>query len=213
VSCRCHPERESRDLGGRGANVAPAAPPARVPRLTLGMTLAAVALLVVAGACKKKSETPVNLNAANKVSVRQVRLYFESSQMLLAAEPRNIALPESPAAAIPVVVRELLKGPAPTSKLGRLFPVDTVVRGAYLLPGGTVIVDLGGTTLTQGWGTGSHQELMSIYSLVHSLTANFADARRVRVLINGTPAETLAGHVSLAKSITPLLGVVEPASR
>ncbi|HEV7240575.1 MAG TPA: GerMN domain-containing protein [Thermoanaerobaculia bacterium] len=173
----------------------------------------ALALLVVAGACKQKSETPANLNAANKVSVRQVQLYFESPRMLLATEARNIPLPESPAAAMPMVVRELMKGPAPTSQLGRLFPEDTVVRGAYLLPGGTVIVDLGGATLTQGWGTGSHQELMSLYSLAHTLTANFADARRVRVLVNGTPAETLAGHVSLAKSLTPLPGVVEPASR
>lgn len=173
----------------------------------------AVLLVVLAGACRKNGETPANLNAANRVSVRQVRLYFESPRMLLAAEPRNIALSESPAAAIPVVARELMKGPAATSQLGRLFPADTVVRATYLLPGGTVVVDLGGATLTQGWGTGSHQELMSVYSLVHTLTANFADAHRVRVLINGTPAETLAGHVSLAKSLTPLPGVVEPASR
>jgi hypothetical protein len=173
----------------------------------------ALALLAVAGACSRKSETPANLNAANKVSMRQVRLYYESPRMLLAAEGRNIALPESPAAAVPMVVRELMKGPATGSQLGRLFPADTVVRGAYLLPGGTVIVDLGGTTLTQGWGTGSHQELLALYSLAQTLTTNFADARRVRVLINGTPAETLAGHISLAKSLAPPAGVVEPASR
>ncbi len=155
----------------------------------------------------------MNLNAANRVSVRQVRLYFESPRMLLAAEARNIALPESPAAAIPVVVRELMKGPAANSQLGRLFPADTVVRATYLLPGGTVIVDLGGNTLTQGWGTGSHQELMSVYSLAETLTANFADARRVRVLVNGTPAETLAGHISLAKSLPPRPELVEPTSR
>ncbi len=174
----------------------------------------ALALLVVTAACQqKKKETPVNLNAANRVSVRPVRLYFESPRMLLAAEPRNLPLPESPAAAMPVVVRELMKGPAANSQLGRLFPADTVVRATYLLPGGTVIVDLGGNTLTAGWGTGSHQELMSVYSLVQTLTANFIDAKRVRVLINGTPAETLAGHISLAKSLAPVPGMVEPASR
>jgi hypothetical protein len=173
----------------------------------------ALALLVVAGACRKKSETPANLNAANRVSMRQVRLYYESPRMLLGAEGRSIALPESPAAAMPVVVRELMKGPAANSTLGRLFPADTVVRATYLLPGGTVIVDLGGATLTAGWGTGSHQELMSLYSLVHTLTANFADARRVRVLINGTPAETLAGHISLTKSLEPFPGLVEPSAR
>ena len=179
------------------------------------LAVGALAVLVMSGACRQKPDTATsaNLNAANKVSMRQVRLYYESPNMLLAAEGRNIALPQSPAAAIPVVVRELMKGPAAPSTLGRLFPADTVVRATYLLPGGTVIVDLGGSTLTQGWGTGSHQELLALYSLVQTLTANFGEARRVRVLINGTPAETLAGHISLAKSLAPLAGVVEPASR
>lgn len=159
-----------------------------------------VALAVAAGCRKKPPQT--NLNAANRVAVRQVRLFFESPQMQLAPEVRNVALPESAAAAIPLVLRELMKGPA-TPAVARLFPADTVVRGTYLLPGGTVVVDLGGTTLTAGWGTGSHQELLAVQSVVQTLSANFADARRVRFVVNGTPAETLAGHVSLARSIGP----------
>jgi hypothetical protein len=175
--------------------------------------VALAALVLLAGACKPKRETAANLNAANKVAVRMVRLYYESSQMLLAAETRNVALPESVAAAVPVVARELLKGPVMPSSL-RLFPADTVVRGAYVLPGGTVIVDLGGTTLTQGWGTGSHQELMAVYSLVQTVAANFpAEAKHVRVLVNGSPAETLAGHISVARSLAPMPGLVEPRSR
>jgi hypothetical protein len=176
------------------------------------VVVALAALLLIAGGCKKKSETPANLNAANKVAVRMVRLYYESAQMQLTAETRNVAMPESSAGAVPVVVRELLKGPAmPASQ--RNFPADTVVRATYLLPGGTVIVDLGGPTLTQGWGTGTHQELMAVYSLVQTVTANFAEARTVRVMVNGTPAETLGGHVSLAKSLLPMPSLVEPRSR
>jgi spore germination protein GerM len=172
----------------------------------------ALAGLALFSGCKPKKETPANLNAANKVAVRMVRLYYESPQLLLAAESRNVPLPENSAAALPGVVRELLKGPVMATSL-RLFPADTVVRGAYLLPGGTAVVDLGGATLVQGWGTGSHQELMAVYSLVQSVTANFAEARRVRVLINGSPAETLAGHVSLAKSLAPMPGLVDARSR
>ena len=174
---------------------------------------AVIALVVIAAsACKKPSNIAANINAANRVAVRPVQLYYESPQMTLVSETRNIALPESPSSAIPVVVRELMKGPATPAAL-RLFPADTVVRGAYLLPGGTVIVDLGGSTLTQGWGTGSHHELMAAYSLVQTVTANFADARRVRFVINGAPAETLAGHVSLAKSLTPMPQLVDPRFR
>ena len=172
----------------------------------------ALAVIIAAGACKKKDTTTANINAANRVAVRAVKLYYESPEMTLVSETRNIALPESPAAAIPMVARELMKGPATPVAL-RLFPADTVVRGAYLLPGGTVIVDLGGPTLTQGWGTGSHHELMAAYSLVQTMTANFADARRVRFVINGTPAETLAGHVSLAKSLAPMPQLVDPRFR
>lgn len=170
------------------------------------------ALLLLAGACKPKPETPANLNAANKVAVRMVRLYYESAQMLLAAETRNVALPESTVAAVPVVVRELVKGPVMPTSL-RLFPADTVVRGAYLLPGGTAIVDLGGATLTQGWGAGSHQELMAVYSLVQTVTANFPEAKSVRVLVNGAPAETLGGHIWVARSLVPQPKLVDPRSR
>jgi len=170
-----------------------------------------VAILAIV-ACKKQSTATANVNAANKVAVRPVRLFYESPQMVLVSETRNIALPESPAAAIPVVIRELMKGPASAGAM-RLFPADTVVRSAYLLPGGTVIVDLGGSTLTQGWGTGSHHELMAAYSLVETVTANFADARRVRFVVNGAPAETLAGHVSLAKSLSPIPQLVDPRFR
>ncbi len=172
----------------------------------------ALAGLILAGACKKKNPVAANINAANKVAVRSVRLFYESPQLMLASETRNIALAESPAAAIPVVVRELMKGPATPAVL-RLFPADTVVRGAYLLPGGTVIVDLGGPTLEQGWGTGSHHELMAAQSVVETVTANFADARRVRFVINGAPAETLAGHLSLARSHAPMPGIVDPRFR
>lgn len=168
----------------------------------------AMALLAIA-ACTKKEDAAATANAQNRVTMRAVRFYFESPQMLLAAETRNIPLPENPAASVSVVVRELMKGPTTPNGL-RLFPADTVVRGTYLLPEGTVVVDLGGTTLSQGWGTGSHQELMSIYSLVWTVTANFGEAKRVRLLIDGSPAETLAGHVSLSRSLTPKPDLLDP---
>lgn len=176
------------------------------------VVVALAALLLIAGACKPKRETPANLNAANKVAVRMIRLYYESGEMLLTAETRNVPLPESAAAAVPMVVRELLKGPVLPASL-RLYPADTFLRGAYLLPGGTVIVDLGGATLTQGWGTGSHQELMAVYSLVQTVTANFPEAKSVRVLVNGSPAETLAGHISVTKSLAPMPALVDARSR
>lgn len=177
------------------------------------VAVVALALLVLVGACRRKNETAANLNEANKVTNRVARFYYESPEMMLTAESRNIPLPENPAVAMPVVVRELMKGPSSPAAGSRLFPADTVVRGAYLLPGNLAIVDLGGPTLQNGWATGSHHELMAIQSLVQTVTANFADARRVRILVNGTPAETLAGHISLARPFVPRNEMVDARSR
>lgn len=168
-------------------------------------------LLILSAACRRKpAPLSQNLNVENKVAMRTVSLYYESPDMLLAAEKRDLPLPENPAGALDVVIRELLKGSV-NAAVPRLLPADAEVRGAYLLPDGTAFVDLGGPTLTGGWTTGSHQELMAIYSVVQTVTANFPEAKRVRVLVNGQPAETLAGHVSLSRALSPVPSIVSRA--
>lgn len=166
----------------------------------------AIALVSVV-ACRKPQPLSQNLNLANKVAPRIVLLYYESPDLLLVPERRNLQLPQSPAGALSEVLRELLKGSA-NAAVQRSFPADTVLRGAYLLADGTAFVDLGGPTLTQGWGTGSHEELMAVYSVVQTVMTNFPEAKRVRLLVNGEPAETLAGHISLARPLTPLKDIV-----
>jgi hypothetical protein len=160
-----------------------------------------LAILAIAGGCKKKALTP-NLNVENKVEVRPVTLFFEGPEMLLVRETRNVAVPENPAGALSIVARELLKGSA-NAGVPHIFPRDTVVRSTFLLPDGTAFVNLGGPTLAQGWGTGSHEELMAVYSVVQTVTTNFPEAKRVRILVNDEPAETLAGHVNLSRALLP----------
>ena len=160
-----------------------------------------LAILTIAGGCRKKPLS-ANLNAENKVEVRPVTLFFEGPEMLLVRETRNVGLPENPAGALSLVTRELLKGSS-NARIPHIFPGDTVVRATFLLPDGTAFIDLGGNTLAQGWGTGSHEELMAVYSVVQTVTTNFPDAKRVRFLINDEPAETLAGHVNLSRALLP----------
>ena len=173
------------------------------------MRNAVVVIALAVAACRAKQQTQLssNLNAENKVAVRPVTLYYQGLDMLLGREQRGVALPENPAAAMPVVVRELFKPPASRAHAPS-FPRDTVVRAAYLLPDGTAFVDLGGATLTQGWGTGSHEELIAVYAVVETVTANFPEAKRVRILVNGELAETLAGHINIARSLAPMPSLV-----
>jgi hypothetical protein len=170
----------------------------------------AVVLITVAAlvGCRQEKPLTANLNAENKVAMRAVQLFYESPSMLLAAEQRNVELPENPAAAVPIVIRELLKGSS-NAGVPPLFPPDTMLRAAYLLPEGTVVVDLGGPTLAEGWAAGTHQELMAIQSLVQTLVSNFTEARRVRLLLDGTPKETLGGHVWLGRPFVPVPAMVQ----
>lgn len=165
----------------------------------------AAALLALAGACRKPSKAPLtpNLAVENKVAIRPVTLFLEAPNMLLGRVQRSLPLPENPAAALPVVMRELVK-------TSGVFPRDCIVRATFLLPDGTAFVDLGGPTLQGGWGTGSHEELMAVYSIVSTVTTNFPEVKRVRILVNGEPAETLAGHVSLKRSLTPMPSLLAP---
>lgn len=162
----------------------------------------AIALLALAGACRRKPALTANLEKENKVEVRPVTLFFERGDMRLGREQRNLALPENPAGAMSVVVKTLVKS-------SPVFPRDSAVRAAFLLPDGTAFVDLGGPTLTNGWGTGSHEELMAVYSIVSTVTTNFPEAKRVRILVNGEPADTLAGHVSLRQPLVPNAAFVQ----
>ena len=176
------------------------------------IAVAAIALAIFASACTKKNAPSANFNKENHVAPRVVNLYFESAALMLTPEQRSVQLPQNPAGAMPVVMRELVKG-ATNPAYARLLPEDTVIRGAYLLPDGTAFVDLGGTTLTRGWSAGSHEELMAIYSIVQTITANFPEAKKVRVLVNGAPAETLAGHIALDKPLTPMTELVVSRTR
>ena len=64
-----------------------------------------VPIVAFATDCSKKPKPlTTNLQLENKVALRTIRLYFESPQMLLAAETRDVQLPENPAAALPAVM-------------------------------------------------------------------------------------------------------------
>jgi spore germination protein GerM len=169
----------------------------------LRRTLSVVcALLLLLAACKRKATVAEDVRLANKVAARNITLFYETDRLLLGPEQRTVQLPENESAAMPAVVRELVKGSANAS-VAKPFPPDVVVRGVYRLPDGTAIVDLGGNSLATGWSTGSHAELLALYSVVTTLTTNFPTVKQVRFLVNGQVSETFAGHIDLAHALRP----------
>lgn len=150
----------------------------------------------------------VSTQAANQVSARPVILYFEGPSGRLAPERRELPLPRSDAASVRPLLDALLEGSA-NSSVPRLFPDETVIRGAFLLPEGTAVVDLGGKTIQEGWNAGSREEMLAAYAIVQTLVANFSQVRQVHILVGGEVVPTLAGHLDLTHPLRPLAYLVD----
>ena len=67
---------------------------------------------------------------------------------------------------------------------------------------GVAYVDLS-KEAAAGAAGGSEAELITVYSVVNSLTANFPAVKRVQILVEDKPAATLAGHVDLTRPLPP----------
>lgn len=80
------------------------------------------------------------------------------------------------------------------------IPNGTVLRAVFLTPRGEAYVDLSREVVTAHAG-GSVNELLTVYTLVHALTANLPAVSSVQILVEGREVETLAGHVNLQRPL------------
>src|SRR5205807_7431366 len=85
----------------------------------------------------------------------------------------------------------------PPSQTQRTLPADASLLQFYFLPGGTAIADFSETLETET-PSGILNEDMAIDSIVRTLGANLSNVYRLKILIRGQDAETLAGHLDLS---------------
>lgn len=176
--------------------------------------LAIGALIVpLLAACGRKGPVQATSSPAPPppvaMTAKPVLLFYEDDALLLAPRVEKVTLPEGDSAAMRPLLAALL-APSPQGSEPRPIPEGLEIRATYLLPDGTAIVDLGGPLLTAGWKTGSQAELMLAYSIVQTLASNLPSIRQVQLLVNGQPAETLAGHVSIERPLRPNPRFVRP---
>lgn len=83
------------------------------------------------------------------------------------------------------------------SQVQRTLPADAALLQFYLLPDGTAIADFSETLATET-PSGILNEEMAVDSIVNTLAANLSEIHRIKFLIRGQDADTLAGHMDLS---------------
>jgi spore germination protein GerM len=79
-------------------------------------------------------------------------------------------------------------------------PAGTKLRALFLTKEGEAFVDLSGE-VSASHGGGVLDELLTVYTIVHALTANMPAITAVQVLVDGKEVDTLAGHVDLRRPL------------
>jgi spore germination protein GerM len=136
-----------------------------------------------------------------------VLVYFPSAKGRgLIGEPHEIFMTTAPGDRAKQILADLISGPA-TKRALRALPPGTRLRQVYVLEQGTAYVDFS-EDLERGLGGGSTEELFTVYAVVNSVALNIPEIRRVAILINGEPVDTLNGHLDLRRPLSPDLSIV-----
>jgi spore germination protein GerM len=128
-----------------------------------------------------------------------VRLYFEAKEKDgLLAEEREVAFASDLSDQIRIVVEELVKGPA--GDLVATLPPATRVEDVFVLARGVACVNLSGDPAL-GLPGGSRSELLTVYSIVNTIVANFPAVSRVQLVLNSQLSSSFGGHVDLTRPL------------
>ena len=137
--------------------------------------------------------------AASAERTINVKLFFQAADRPgLVMEERTVPFSSDLGTQLKAVVAELVQGSK--SGLVATLPPETKVLEVFVSARGVAYVDLS-KEASQGTA-GSHDELLSVYSIVNSLTVNFPAVTRVQILLEDRPTDTLAGHVDLSRPLT-----------
>ena len=130
-------------------------------------------------------------------TVRVTLFFADAVEGRLRREERDIARPGGPGAYLRTLFEQLASGPS-TAGLVAVLPPRIQLRNGFLMPDGLVVLDL---AVDSSLSFGSAEELSIVASLVDTVLQNVANTQRVRILVNGEPAESLGGHVDLTQPL------------
>jgi hypothetical protein len=154
-------------------------------------------------------EPPITTPSDVKV---KASIFWASATIPALLEPVQVELPLSadPVLRSKQLLRVLIANvPKPEQ---RTLPADTTLLDFYILSDGTAIADFL-DTISSETPSGILSEQLAVDSLARTLEANVSTLRRLKILIHGQEADTLAGHVDLTGffDLHPPASTVTPA--
>jgi len=129
----------------------------------------------------------------------KVKMFWGSRSEQGALAPVTVELPLSSDTVLRAkqVLNTLLAGPVDAES--RTLPPDAALLAFYLLPDGTGIADFSDEVRTS-IPSGIQSEQLAVESIVRTLEANVPQVLRLKILIHGQEADTLAGHLDLTQT-------------
>jgi len=142
-----------------------------------------------------RDDSQLNSDLPQPSDRNTAHLYFaDRNNSFLKSELRIMPQSDDPVEFGRAIIDALIKGPQ--KGLIRTIPDGTELSAIYIGPNDVCYVDLSGPIRTKHSG-GVKSELLTIYSVVNSLILNVSEIKRVKILIEGNEAPTLAGHINL----------------
>jgi hypothetical protein len=159
----------------------------------------------------KLTQVPITTPTDAKV---KAPIFWASAQNPASLDPVEIEMPLSadPIQRARQLVDELIQ--SPPSAAQRTLPADAALLAFYLLPDGTALADFS-DSLSTGTPSGILSEQLAVNSITQTLAASVPKIRRVKILLHGQEADTLAGHLDLTVffpvDVAPTSSVPNPA--
>jgi len=148
-----------------------------------------------------RSIKPLSERRGISVERKEVLVYFSDSEgEYLIGEKRKILKKYEVTEEAKETIIELIRGPK--GKLIPTLPPRTELLTLQISDAGLAKVNFN-IALSKDHPGGSSAEMMTVYSIVNSLSLNFPQIKRVQILIDGKPAETITGHLSLKQPVLP----------
>lgn len=170
-------------------------------RLLFFLILIGIGLILLFHQQIFRSIKPLSERGSILAERKEVVLYFSDSEgEYLVGEKREISKKNELKEEAKEAILELIEGPK--GKLVPTLPPRTKLLTLQISDEGLAKVNFS-LALSKDHPGGSSAEMMTIYSIVNSLSLNFSQIKKVQILIDGKPVETITGHLSLKQPVSP----------